>query len=394
MSLLSDYEQRTTWKNEPIRGSFHTHEGLACKVNPDGSYAPFHGSTVVFRPGKQCFQVIRLMQRVLYHKLDGTGMLASLLPDASIHMTLHDLVSPEMYSFNSALEYELEYEHKVVQSILRAAEIIEEIREEYAGRKIVMVSDRIVNMVSKSLVLMLRPQTEPDYELLAELYRRFDEINSLSYPLTPHITLAYFRPGMIDADTLGAVVDYAQINPKNAPAFEFYPEGLTAQSFLDMQTYLDIPERICFCCDGGLNRSVMAAQILNHLAQERNLPVIGEARAAYPNTEGWPVRDQVWSTLERHGIHPDRTYASAKYLRDDEASLFSSFVEISGGAMDRISRLCLPKEKVYDTSRYSFGVRDPEYGEITHEQAFSELYVRVGKYLDDFETVYRKHLRK
>lgn len=390
MALLSDYEQRTAWKYEPIHGSFHTHEGLVYKVNPDGSYAPFHGSTVVFRPGKQCFQVVQLMQRVLYHKLDGTGMLASPLPDASIHMTLHDLVSPEMYSFDSARGYE----HKVVQSIFRAAEIIEEIREEYAGRKIVMVSDRIVNMVSKSLVLMLRPQTEMDYEFLEELYHRFDEIIRLSYPLTPHITLAYLRPGMIDGEALGAAVEFAQIDPANAPVFDFYPEGLTAQSFLDMQTYLDIPVRICFCCDGGLNRSVLAAQILNHLAQKRNLPVIGEARAAYPNTEGWPVRDQVWSTLESHGIHPDRTYASAKYLRDDEASLFSSFVEISGGAMDRISRLCLPKEKVYDTSRYFFGVRDPEYGEITHEQAFSELYVRVGEYLDDFETVYRKHVRK
>ena len=390
MSLLSDYEQRTAWKYEPIHGSFPTHEGLVRKVNPDGSYAPFSGSTVVFRPGKMCFQIIRLMQRVLYQQLDTSGLLAFPLPDAAIHMTLHDLVSPEMSSADS----EEEYYHEVAQSIKRAAVIVGEIRKDYAGKKITMVSDRIVNMVSKSLVLMLRPHTEEDYQLLMELYRRFDDIQSLPYPLTPHITLAYFRPGMIKGDTLGEAVDFAQIVPEKAPVFEFLPEGLTAQSFLDMQTYLDIPKRICFCCDGGLNRSVMAAQILNHLAEERSLPLRGEARAAYPNTQGWPVRDRVWSTLERHGIQPDRTYASAKYLQDDEASIFSSFIGISSGAIERISRLCLPEEKGKHDSSFFFGVGDPEYGEVTHEQAFMDLYDRTVRYLDDFEAVYRKHIRK
>ncbi|MBR6164388.1 MAG: hypothetical protein IKQ45_00490 [Clostridia bacterium] len=390
MPFLSDYEQRTVWKYEPIHGSFHTHEGLGRKVNPDGSYAPFHGSTVAFRPGKKCFRIIRLMMSVLYQKLDGTGMLAIPLPDDAIHMTLHDLVSPEMCSSYPAEAYDPE----VVQSIDRAAGIVEDIRKEYAGRKITMVSDRIVSMVAKSVVLMLRPQTEEDFELLMELYRRFDEIQSLPYPLTPHITLAYFKPGMIDGDTLGEAVEFAQIDPEKAPVFAFFPEALTAQSFLDMQSYLDIPARICFCCDGGLNRSVMAAQILNYLARERHLPVIGEARAAYPSTQGWPVREQVWNTLESHGIRPDRTYSSAKYLQDDEAALFSSLVGISGGAMDRIARLGLPEERVYHASRFFFGVRDPEYGEITHEQAFADLYCRAEKYLDDFETVYRKHVRK
>lgn len=390
MSLLSDYEQRTAWKYEPIRGSFHTHDGLARKVNPDGSYVPFRGSTVVFRPQKECFQIIRLMQRILYHKLDTTGMLASPLPETTIHMTLHDLVSPEM----CAAHFAEEYEREVVQSIRVAADIVEDIRKEYAGRKITMVSDRIVNMVSKSLVLMLKPQTEQDYELLLELYHRFDGVQTLPYPLTPHITLAYFRPGMIDGDALGAAVDFAQINQEKAPVFDFFPEGLTAQSFLDMQTYMDIPERICFCCDGGLNRSVMAANIITHLARERDLPIIGEARAAYPNTQGTSVRKQVWETLENHGIHPEITHAAAQYLEEDEVPRFSSFAGISGGAMDRISRLSLPKEKADTVSRFFFGVRDPEYSEVTHEQAFGDLQDRAEKYLDAYALNYRKHIRK
>ena len=237
MSLLQDYEERTAWKYEPIRGSFHTHEGLLHKVNPDGSYAPFQGSTVVFKAGEQCVQAIQTIQRILCHKLDGTGMLASPLPDPTVHMTLHDLISPE--ACTSTLPEE--FSHEVADSIAMAAEIVRKIRKEYAGRKISMVPDRIVNMVSKSLVLMLRPQTDADFELLLELYHRFDDVKKLSYPLTPHITLAYFRPGMIDGDTLGAAVGPAQPDPEKSPVFEFSPEGLTAQKFLDMQTYTDIP---------------------------------------------------------------------------------------------------------------------------------------------------------
>ena len=61
MSLLSDYEARTAWKYEPIRGAFHTAEGLSAKVNPDGGYAPFPGSTAVFRAGSRCVRTVRLM---------------------------------------------------------------------------------------------------------------------------------------------------------------------------------------------------------------------------------------------------------------------------------------------------------------------------------------------
>lgn len=91
-----DYEQRTAWKYESIRGSFHTAASLSNKVNSDGSYASYPGSTVVFRPGKQCLQIVQMMQKVLLYKLKDSNMLAAPLPASTIHMTLHDLVSPEL----------------------------------------------------------------------------------------------------------------------------------------------------------------------------------------------------------------------------------------------------------------------------------------------------------
>ena len=381
MSLLSDYERRTCWKYEPIRGAFHTHEGLTRKVAPDGSFRPFPGTTVVFRAGRMCLKGVGLMQRALYALLEGTGMLSSPLPEATTHMTLHDLVSPEACEADPADRER--YDSETADSLNRAAAAVEEIRRTYAGQRVVMKADRIVSMMSKSLVLMLKPASEGDMELLLELYGRFDGIRRLAYPLTPHITLAYFRPGPLDGDRLGEAVDRVQIRPENAPEFTFYPEALTAQAFLDMRTYGDVPERLCLCCDGGLNRSVLAANILNRLAEERGLPVRAEARSAFRNTQGRAVPRQVWDVLEKHGIRPDLSYASARYLEDHELSWFTGFAAMTAGAADRIAWLELPGERT-EASGWFFGVRDPEYGEISYEDAFGELYRRAERYLDAF----------
>lgn len=148
LSLLSEYESRTSWKYEPIHGVFHTHDGLNNKVDQGGSYVYFPGTTVVFRPDKRCLQTIALMQRVLYQQLQETGMLMPPLPASTIHMTLHDLVSPEQCVLDAA--HPSAYEHEMAESLNSAVRIVEEIRRDYAGREITMVADRIVNMVSKS----------------------------------------------------------------------------------------------------------------------------------------------------------------------------------------------------------------------------------------------------
>ena len=388
MSWLSDYDQRTAWKYEPIRDMFPTRAELTRKVCPDGTFAPFPGSTAVFRADRTCRRIIQLMQGILCRELEETGMLASRLPADSIHMTLHDLVSPGGPASGAGEAYR----RSTADSILSAVQTAEGIRKDFSGRSISMVSDRIVSMVSESLVLLLRPQTESDAELLAEMYARFERIRPLPYPLTPHITLAYFRPGMLNGDALGAAVDAAQVHPGDAPVFAFATEALTAQSFLDMQTYMDIPVRICFCCDGGMNRSVMAAAVTSCLADRRGIPLVAEARAAYPNTRGRTVPDQVLKTLENHGM-AGAMQRSVRYLDQGEESQFTCFAGITAGALDRFHWLGIPEGKQEEAGHFFYGVRDPEYGEVTHEQAFCELYERAGKYLDVLEIRYRMHMK-
>ena len=233
MSLISDYEQRTAWKHKPIHGRFATHVDLRRKVNQDGSYAPFLGSTVVFRPEERCVHAVERLQKCLTRDLTDTGMLAQPLGPETIHMTLHDLLSPDNAGGDG-------YEQLVEDSLARAAEMGRDIRHQFPKGQIRMKTDRIVNMVSKSLVLMLRPVEETDYELLMDLYWRFDEIVPLSYPLTPHITLAYFRPGLLDGDRLGMAVNRAQQLLDDGQRFAFSTSQLTAQRFLDMRTYADV----------------------------------------------------------------------------------------------------------------------------------------------------------
>lgn len=237
MSLLSDFDERTRWKFNPIGGFFHTPDGLSLKVNPDGSFAPFPGSTVVFKLGAANQSDVLQIQQTLYAHLGDTGMLADVLPASSFHMTLHDLICPEKCDCDPADERL--YAGEVDASLHRAAEIVRQIQSEYEGRTITLTADRIVNMVSKSLVLILRPNTEEDFALLMETYRRFDEIVSLPYPLTPHVTLAYFRPCLLDGGRIQQALDAVHHAPGDAPVFELALSDLAAQRFDDMLRYAD-----------------------------------------------------------------------------------------------------------------------------------------------------------
>ena len=374
--FMEEYEQRTAWKYEPICGHFSTHSDLTHKITPDGNYCGFPGSTAVFRLDRDTFRMVQMMQASLYRQLDETGMLAKPLPASTLHMTLHDLVSPEQNA--SRNEGEKQYAREVENSLGQAEIIVRSIQERYAGQEITLIPDCIVNMVSKSLVLLMKPASEPDCALLLEMYRQFDAIKTLQYPLTPHITLAYFHPGMIDGDRLGVVINRLQPEPGASPVCHLYPESLPAQRFSDMAHYWDEPIKICFCCDGGMNRSVMCANILNHMAQEQGWPLHAEARSAFKNTHGWAIPEEVWHTLEKHGVKTDRSFQSARYLDDKDFAAFSQFAMISTGAVDRIAMLGVPDDKCRTLSSIFFGIRDPAY-ESSYDQAYTEILERMDR---------------
>ena len=389
MSLLSEYEGRTAWKYNPITGRFSTHTELTNKVDDEGRFRPFPGSTVVFKLDRWACQYLQYVSVRLQERL--YGMLAQPIPEASFHMTLHDLISPEqadterVYADDMRTAYTAQYLCEVTRSLEQAAKAVEEIRSQYSGRHIQMVEDRVVNMVSKSIVLMLRPVTEEDFAFLLDLYHRFDAVKALSYPLTPHVTLACFKPGAIDGAQLAEAVKEVQVDGNDPTMFELSVEGLVAQRFADMGHYEDVPERICFCCDGGMNRSVMAAAILNHEAERRSIPIRAEARAAFRNTEGHPIPQSVIKTLIAHGVPTEVVPGKARYLKREDYVAFGKMIAMTGGAQIRSKEIGIQEDEYAMRNGLFLNLPDPQYG-ASCETVYGAISERVNRYLDDRAT--------
>ena len=159
-------------------------------------------------------------------------------------------------------------------------------------------------------------------------------------------------------------------------------EGLFAQRFDDMGHYTDVPERICFCCDGGMNRSVMAAAILNHEAERRGIPIRADARAAFRNTEGYHVPPKVFDTLAGHGISSEAITPKAQYLAKDDYVTFSSVIAMTGDASMRCAETGIPQDAYAMRSGLFLNLPDPQYG-ASHETVYAIIHERVNRFLDD-----------
>ena len=385
MSLMLDYEMRTAWKYNSVSGRFPTHPGLLNKVDEEGAFRPYMGSTVVFRLDRQSRGYFQIVRQIIANGM--RELLSEPFPASAFHMTLHDLVSPEMtgvsqvYKDETRTDYTPEYTMEVERSLAATGRVIEGILRELSGERIELLADRVVNVVSKSLVLMLKPATERNYRLLLDLYHLFDGVKELPYPLTPHVTLAYFRPGEIDGDLMSKVIERVQVDANDPMPVSLPIDGLTAQRFLDMAHYIDVPIKVCFSCDGGMNRSVIAAALLNQRAWERGIPVRAEARSAFSNTEGKPIPSAVKAVLERHGISAVGLQEKVKYLKPDDTIVFSQFVAMTGGALMRIGEL---GEEANEANTLFRDLPDPQYG-ACYDSVFEIISQRAEQFLDDME---------
>ncbi|MDE7463462.1 MAG: hypothetical protein K2M48_00390, partial [Clostridiales bacterium] len=115
----------------------------------------------------------------------------------TFHVTLHDLSnSPNLSDVAEELFHN---ELKIIEAKRRI-----QARGEVDIR---LKSKYVFNMVDTSLVLGLYPATERDYADLMELYSIIDGVKKLSYPLTPHITLAYYNVSGFDKTSAESLAD-------------------------------------------------------------------------------------------------------------------------------------------------------------------------------------------
>ena len=158
-------------------------------------------------------------------------------------MTLHDLE-------NGVPGEDVFLEERICSTGKKAKAILERAKQ---GNDITieMKASRLFNMMNTSVVLGLEPCTEADCQKLMQLYHEFNEAKHLGYPLTPHITMAYYRPGVYDAgtaqllqklmDLVNSVLnDETEGEEKAEIRFVFKISDLRHQYFNNMNFYYEV----------------------------------------------------------------------------------------------------------------------------------------------------------
>ena len=168
---------------------FKGNPSLKKKLNQDNTFRDFFGDTIAFGLDKKVKDRLAEWIEELYREVP--QCFAERLHTDTFHMTLHDLSSSG--SLTNVVADVFVNELKVREKIkgIRPVEIIR------------MKSTYIFNMTDTSLVLGLIPADAEEYGKLMELYQAFDEVKKLDYPMTPHITLAYFSRLGFDAEAAG-----------------------------------------------------------------------------------------------------------------------------------------------------------------------------------------------
>lgn len=188
--------------------TFETNPNLVKKVDKNGDFLPFMGNTVVYDLDWGVKQSLTALQDELYE--GGGALLSRRLEPATFHMTLHDLVNGQP---EPGLQAKMERIQPTVKNILGNWN---------NHAPISMEATWMFNMVSTSIVLGLKPADADSFSRLDAMYCALEEVIPLGYPLCPHITLAYFRPGRYEprqieklANRLRAVDLQVTLRPEN-----------------------------------------------------------------------------------------------------------------------------------------------------------------------------------
>ena len=203
---------------------FRGRASLADKIDEENRLKAFFGDTVVFDLDEAVKnRISALIDRLYSHAGD---CLAERLSGATLHMTLHDLSNGTNLS---------EIQGKMTENEEKIRHV------SLPSRTIRMKSTFVFNMVNTSLVLGLVPADEEEHIKLMELYDIFDGILEAKYPLTPHITLAYFCPAGFGDEAKARLEDTVnEINLDSQFEIVLDTKKLHYQHFFSMNDYRNI----------------------------------------------------------------------------------------------------------------------------------------------------------
>ena len=210
----------------PHEGALTTKPLLVEKVAPDGTLRPFFGNTMIFDLPQAVQLQIAQGQVTLHHRCG--WMFAQPLAPNTLHMTLHDLLN----GVDAAALAE-----PVRQTGEQAKVILAELRKD--KQPIHLTSTLAFNMTNGSVCLGFAPDTEEDCARLMGMHACFQQVVALNYPLTPHVTLAYFKPGIYGSEEVAQLAAaLAEINALPKVHLTVDADCLHYYRFEDMNTYI------------------------------------------------------------------------------------------------------------------------------------------------------------
>lgn len=226
---LHAFRERTTAftvHSLPECGNFETHSGLVKKIDANGEMRPFEGNTFVYILDKQMQEIMKSLQDTLYD--DCGNMFAKRLDSTTCHMTLHDLKNGEPGEWISS---------QVRETREMALKKLQELKSNNVV-PITLRTTRVFNMMNTSVVLGLEPVDDENCRRIMQMYEELHEIVPLSYELTPHVTLAYYKPGIYEErDVFKLQQAFDKMNQILGQTVVVSTENLWYQEFADMNNY-------------------------------------------------------------------------------------------------------------------------------------------------------------
>lgn len=95
----------------------------------------------------------------------------------------------------------------------------------------------VFNMVNTSVVIGFEPAEEADCRRIMSMYEELQQAVRLDYPLTPHITAAYYKPGKYGHSEIERLAGVCDMLSGEQFVIQLRIENLVYQEFADMNQY-------------------------------------------------------------------------------------------------------------------------------------------------------------
>lgn len=222
---MIDILENYFWRSIPEDNTFQTNRNLTQKVDGAGRIQPYKGNTTVFLLDKDTKKNLKQLQDLLYQAVP--EMLAERLQEDTFHMTLHSLEDDKPDTPGLA--------ERMAEAARKADALLKDWKNSPPLR---MLTSWLFNMVDTSIVLGLMPADPDSWHRLDEMYMALEAVKPLGYDMTPHITMAYYRPGIYDRTQMDRLRNVLQ----NVDMEITLPmKALVRQNFADMNHYETVP---------------------------------------------------------------------------------------------------------------------------------------------------------